>query len=89
MNGRTLVLIIVLVLDVASALGVVYARHQSRSLSTELGGLEADRDQAIAEWSRLQLEQAWRANGGQIEARARSELGMQTPEATNILVIGQ
>ena len=89
MSGRILLLIIVLILDVVSALGVVYSRHESRKLSTQLGALEADRDQAIAEWSRLQLEQAWRADAGQIEAKARAELGMRSPEDTRILVIGR
>ncbi len=87
MNARILILIIVLIVDVASALGVVYARHQTRQLSTELGALEASRDDAIAEWSRLQLEQAWLADAGQIEAKARKELGMRTPEETKILVV--
>lgn len=87
MNARILILIIVLVVDVASALGVVYARHQSRQLSTELGALEAFRDDAVAEWSRLQLEQAWLADAGQIEAKARKELGMRAPEETKILVV--
>ncbi len=89
MNARILILIIVLVIDVASALGVVYARHESRRLSVQLGMLEAQRDEAIAEWSRLQLEQAWLADAGQIEAKARRELEMRTPEETRILVIGR
>jgi cell division protein FtsL len=89
LNARILILIIVLVIDVASALGVVYARHESRRLSVQLGMLEAQRDEAIAEWSRLQLEQAWLADAGQIEAKARRELGMRTPEETRILVIGR
>lgn len=87
MNARILVLIIVLVADVASALGVVYARHQSRILSVSLGTLEAQRDEAVAEWSRLQLEQAWLADAGQIEAKARRELNMAAPETPKILVI--
>lgn len=87
MNARILILIIVLVVDVASALGVVYARHQARQLSTQLGALEAVRDDAVAAWSRLQLEQAWLADAGQIEAKARKELGMRAPEATKILVV--
>lgn len=87
MNARIVILITVLLIDVASALGVVYARHQSRQLAVQLGQLEAERDDAMAEWSRLQLEQAWRANAGQIEAVARKELGMRAPAETRILVI--
>ena len=74
-------------MDVASALGVVYARHQSRQLAVQLGQLETERDNAVAEWSRLQLEQAWLADAGQIEAKARKELGMRAPENTRIMVI--
>lgn len=87
MNARILILITVLAVDVASALGVVYARHESRQLAVRLGALEAERDAAMAEWSRLQLEQAWRADAGQIEAKARRELGMRNPEQLQILVV--
>jgi cell division protein FtsL len=89
LNARILILIIVLIIDVASALGVVYARHESRGLSVQLGMLEAERDASVAEWSRLQLEQAWLADAGQIEAKARRELDMRSPEETRILVIGR
>ncbi len=87
MNARIVLLITVLLIDVASALGVVYTRHQSRQLAVQLGQLEAERDNAMAEWSRLQLEQAWRADAGQIEAVARRELDMRSPEDTRIMVI--
>lgn len=70
-----------------SALGVVYTRHQSRHLSVQLGSLESWRDEAIAEWSRLQLEQAWLADAGQVEKTARAKLAMQQPESTRILVV--
>lgn len=87
MNARILILVAVLVADIASALGVVYTRHQSRHLSVQLGGLEAARDEAVAEWSRLQLEQAYLADAGQIENKARQQLGMAPPDRTRILVI--
>jgi cell division protein FtsL len=71
---------------IGSALGVVYTRHESRGQAIRLGELEGDRDALIAEWSRLQLEQAWLADAGQVEAKAREELGMQDPAETQILV---
>ncbi len=89
MNSRILILIILLVADIGSALGVVYARHQSRGLAVQLGALESRRDEAMAEWSRLQLEQAWRADAGNIEKNARDRLGMAQPEKTHILVVRQ
>ena len=87
MNGRLVLNLIVLVLVTSSALGVVYTRHSSRQLAVELGELEESRDQTIAEWSRLQLEQAWLADASHVESKAHSELGMARPESTSILLI--
>lgn len=89
MNARIFSILILLVTVIVSALGVVYTRHESRGEAVRLGELEGDRDALIAEWSRLQLEQAWLADAGQVEARAREELGMQEPTDTRILVVRQ
>jgi len=72
-----------------SALGVVYARHESRRAAVQLGLLEDQRDEYIAEWSRLQLEQAWLADASHVESKARDQLGMELPEKSLILVVKQ
>jgi cell division protein FtsL len=82
-------LLLILLADISSALGVVYTRHQSRHLAVELGALESVQDQSVAEWSRLQLEQAWLADASQIETKARQHLQMQSPEVITILEIEQ
>ena len=87
MNVRIVTVLILLITVIGSALGVVYTRHESRGVAVHLGDLEGDRDSLIAEWSRLQLEQAWLADAGQVESKAREELGMQDPIDTRILVI--
>jgi cell division protein FtsL len=87
LNARLLTILIVLTFVTGSALGVVYARHQSRGAASQLGMLEDQRDAFIAEWSRLQLEQAWLADASHIESKASESLGMQTPENTLILVV--
>ena len=87
MNAQVLILILVLIADVSSALGVVYTRHQSRLLAVELGALEVLQDEGLAEWSRLQIEQGWLADASQIEKTARGVLQMQQPETTRILVV--
>ena len=51
--------------------------------------LENVRDETIAEWSRLQLEQAWLADASHVERKARDELGMDQPSETQILVVEQ
>ena len=87
MNSQILILVLVLVADISSALGVVYTRHQSRLLAVELGALEARQDEGLAEWSRLQIEQGWLADASQIEKTARGVLQMQQPDETHILVV--
>jgi len=87
LNARLLTVLIVLALVTCSGLGVVYNRHQARRAAAELGMLEDQRDAFIAEWSRLQLEQAWLADASNIESKATELLGMQTPENSVILVV--
>jgi len=82
-----LILIIVLLANIGSALGVVYTRHESRLLAVELSALESQRDEGLEEWSRLQIEQGWLADASQIEKKARGLLQMQQPDKTQILVI--
>ena len=89
MNARLIVLSITLAAVIFSALGVVYARHESRRSAVQLGLLEDQRDGIIAEWSRLQLEQAWLADASHVESKAREQLGMKIPEESLILVVKQ
>jgi cell division protein FtsL len=87
LNARLIVILTVLAAVIGSALGVVHTRHESRRQSVQLGLLEDQRDAFIAEWSRLQLEQAWLADAGHVESKAREQLGMQTPGKIRILVV--
>jgi len=87
LNTQILLLVLVLLADISTALGVVYTRHQSRLLAVELSTLESQQDEGLAEWSRLQIEQGWLADASRIEKTARGVLQMQQPEKTQILVI--
>lgn len=87
MNARLIVILIALAAVICSTLGVVYARHESRRAAVQLGLLEDQRDEIIAEWSRLQLEQAWLADASHVESKAREHLGMEIPEQALILVV--
>ena len=87
MNSRLLAVLIVLIAVIASSLGVVYTRHESRREAVALAELENERDAFIAEWSRLQLEQAWLADASHIESKATESLDMKTPEDIVILVV--
>ena len=71
----------------ASSLGVVYAKHQSRKLFVELDILKKERDEMNVEWGQLQLEQSTLATHGRIERIAKKRLGMVTPEYKKVLIV--
>jgi len=87
LNVKLLIVVLMLGAVISSALGVVYTRHESRQLAVQLDVLENERDAVIAEWSRLELEQAWLADAGQVESKARDLLGMSMPPQPHILVV--
>ncbi|MFC5489632.1 cell division protein FtsL [Dokdonella soli] len=78
---------ILLLATVASAIGVVYARQQSRLAFVELTRLGNERDDLNFEFGRLQLEQATWAENNRIEQIARGKLGMVSPSAPETVVI--
>ncbi len=86
MNLRFL-LAILIAANVATAIGVVYARHQHRQLFVELTKLERARDELNVDFGRLQLEQATWAESNRIDQVARTRIGMKFPEADEIVVI--
>lgn len=82
------VLLVVLILaNVGSAIGVIYARHRHRVLFVELSRLEKARDELNIEFGRLQLEQATVAESNRIDQIARTRLGMKFPEAADVVVV--
>lgn len=73
--------------NLATAVAVVYARHQHRQLFVELSRLEKARDALNIEFGRLQLEQATWAESNRIDQIARNKLGMKFPETGEIVVV--
>jgi cell division protein FtsL len=72
---------------VASAVAVVHARHQSRSLFVDLRTLERERDELNIDFGRLQLEQATWAETHRVEQIARTRLGMLPARPADTVVI--
>ncbi len=85
--SRPLAACLLLVCVVASALWWIYTLHESRTLFLQLEQLSAQHDEAMAEWSRLQIEQATFADASRVEQIARESLNMTIPEQLEILVI--
>ena len=87
MTLRALALAVLLVVTISTAIGVVYARQQSRLAFIELSRLGNERDNLNFEFGRLQLEQATWAENNRIEQIARGRLGMVSPGAAETMVI--
>lgn len=82
-----IVLALVVIADVLSAIGIVFARHEHRQLFIELTRLEKARDDLNIEFGRLQLEQATWAESNRIDQVARTRLGMVFPETRDIVLV--
>lgn len=84
---QRLATLLLLLATVATAIGVVDARHQSRLAFADLTRLVAERDALEIEFGRLQLEQATWADNNRIDQIARGTLGMIAPQPAETLVI--
>ncbi len=76
---------ILVVLVVASALGVVASQHQARKLFTELEREQGHARALEIEWGQLQIEQSTWASHARIEKAARDRLRMAQPGQTVVL----
>lgn len=70
-----------------SALAVVYAKHQTRSLFAELQQLEGTQDHLDTEWGQLQLEESTWATHGRVESLSRRQLGMVIPAPDSLIIV--
>ena len=82
-----LCLLTLLVAVLASALGVVWTRHESRVLFVNLTGLQNQRDELNIEYGKLELEQATYAEPRRIDDEARQKLGMVDPRPQDIRLL--
>jgi cell division protein FtsL len=81
------VLLLLLFAVVASAIGVVYARQESRRNFVELTRLTSERDDLNVEYGRLELEQATAAEANRVEQIARTRFGMVSPQPAATVLI--
>jgi len=87
LSARAWSLMLLVAAVLASALAVVWVRHESRKLFVTLQGLERTRDARNVEWGQLQLEQSTWATHGRIESLARKRLGMELPGGETIMLV--
>lgn len=92
MNERQRILMVVTLLFslvLASAILLIYSKHQSRKLFVELQQLKYQVDALNTEWSQLQLEQSAWSGHGRIERIARKRLSMVMPESDEVVFVQQ
>lgn len=82
-----LCLLALLVAVLASAIGVVWTRHESRVLFVNLTSLQNQRDELNIEYGKLELEQATYAEPRRIDDEARQKLGMVDPRPQDIRLL--
>lgn len=88
MNALTrLAIPLMWVLVFASCIGVIWSKHQARSLFVELQNLEVERDQLNIEWGQLKLEQSAWSTHGRVEQMARTDLKMVIPAAPEVRLV--
>jgi cell division protein FtsL len=89
MKGRLFTLIVagLWVAVLASAAGVVWVKHEARTLFVDLEKLSAERDRLNIEWGRLQLEQSAWSTPGFVEQVADQRLKLTIPAATEVRIV--
>jgi len=76
---------LLLTLVLGSALTVIYVKHESRVLFSELRNVQKQQDQQVIEWGRLQLQNTTLATHSNVESRARKDLKMRLPESVELV----
>jgi cell division protein FtsL len=88
-RARVLAVGALLLAVVATAVAVVWARHQDRIAFVQLTQLQSRRDALNATFGRLELEQATWASPSRVERLARGKLGMVNPPPQSVEMIRQ
>jgi cell division protein FtsL len=90
MNERQRILLVatlVFVAVLASAIMLVYTKHQSRKLFVELQQLKFQVAELNTEWGQLQLEQSAWSGHARIESIAHARLSMAMPDSGKVVFV--
>jgi cell division protein FtsL len=70
-----------------SALGVVYAAHDTRNKFSELENLRVHWNELQVDWGKYLLEESAYASYGRVEKIATEELFMEVPAAKQLVMV--
>ncbi len=82
-----LILLMLLAAVMASAIGVVWTRHESRVLFVKWTQLQSQGDDLNIEYGKLELEQATHAEPRRVDDEARQKLSMLNPKPQDIRLL--
>jgi cell division protein FtsL len=78
-------IIVLGILLFATALAIVYFKHNNRQLLIEVHSLQTERDALNSEWSQLLLEESTLITHSRVERIATEELHMRIPSDKEIV----
>lgn len=84
---QAFLVLVLLAAVIASAISVVWVRHEGRVLFVTLTALQNQRDAINIEYGKLELEQATFAEPRRIDEEARQQLGMVDPRPQDIRLL--
>ena len=78
---------LLIVLVIGSAMTVIYVKHESRVLFSDLRQVQKLQDEQVISWSVLQLQNSTLVTQANVESMARKKLGMVLPEHVQIVTL--
>lgn len=80
-------LMLLIVLVTSSSMAVIYVKHESRVLFSELRFKQKHQDELRIQWSRLQIQKSTLITQANVESIARKKLDMVLPENIQIVTL--
>jgi len=86
-SNNVLTVMVLAMAVMASALGLIFTKHQSRKLHIERQALQRQAEEYEIEWELLQLEQSTLATEFVVDRTARTRLDMFVPDPASVVYI--
>jgi len=80
-------LMLLIILVTGSSMAVIYVKHESRVLFSELRLNQKAQDEQLIQWSRLQIQKSTLITQANVESIARKKLDMVLPKNIQIVTL--
>ena len=85
--SRVYWLVLLVMLVTGSSMAVIYVKHESRVLFSELRFKQKIQDEQLIQWSRLQIQKSTLITQANVESIARKKLNMVLPDNVQIVTM--